>query len=130
MIVVRMELWPGGDESRKRPLGVAFIVNDGTGTVDRGSYAVMLSRMKDATEPWRLGRVRDWPRRTGSPWDLLVKACAAAMRNRTNMDYTLRRAMMSTARRAMNGQSDMFEGGEDAEDDFTGAQDAEVEETR
>jgi hypothetical protein len=107
VIVVRVELWPLGDESRKRSLGTAFIVNDGTGTAAHGNYKVALMKMKDATQPWRLGRVQRWNRR-GSPWDLLTRAIVSAVRNPIT-DHALRRDMVRTARRAMSGQRDLFD---------------------
>jgi hypothetical protein len=106
MIVVKVELWPKGDETQKRSLGTAFIINDGTGTLSHGNYIVMLARMKDATVPWRIGRVMNWAR-AGSPWDLLSRAINAATRNRVD-DHTLRQMMVRSARRAMSGQEDMF----------------------
>jgi hypothetical protein len=121
VIVVKVELWPGGDERRKRSLGTAYIINDGTGTSLRGNYHVMLSRMKDATVPWRIGRVVNWPR-TGSPWDLLNRAISAAIRNRSD-DHTLRRRMVLVARRAMNGQTEMFT--MDVDDDISDREDEE-----
>lgn len=104
MIVVKLELWPGGDEQRKRSLGTAFIVNDGTGDARYGNYRVMLGRMRDGTIPWRIGRVFHWNRR-GSPWDLLVKAIMAA--RDPSSDHALRREMVAVARRAVGSQLSM-----------------------
>lgn len=115
MIVVKIELWPLGDEGRKRSLGVAFIINDGSGTERFGNYRVMLSKMKDATQPYRLARVRGWARR-GSPWNLLALCIRVAEEIPTN-DSTLRRDMVLLARRAMRGQPDMFPPTEVEEDD-------------
>lgn len=112
MIVVRFELWPGGDEGRKRSLGTAILVNDGTGTATHGNYKVMLGKMRDGTQPWRIGRVFRWWRK-GSPWDLLVKAIAAA--RDPSEDHALRREMVGIARRALNGQPDLFASPEDDE---------------
>lgn len=38
MIVVTIELWPGGDKEKRRPLGVLTITNDGTGNEKEGNY--------------------------------------------------------------------------------------------
>src|SRR5687768_13951186 len=106
MIVVKVELWPGGNESRSRSLGTAFIVNNGTGTAKLGNYDVALMKMRDATQVYRLGRLTGWVRRK-SPWNLLMLAIATAEMQPVN-DATLRRTMVAIARRAMNGQEDLF----------------------
>lgn len=80
MIVVRMELWPGGDQTKARPLGVITIVNDGTGTVEEGNYDVAASHagkfFGKRREPYKEGRVlgfiRGW-----SPYKLLYRALKA-----------------------------------------------------
>ena len=41
-LVVRIELWPGGDEARKSVKGTLVISNDGTGSVTMGNYDVTL----------------------------------------------------------------------------------------
>lgn len=38
MIVVKIELWPGGDEVQARELERVCIYNDGTGTLEFGNY--------------------------------------------------------------------------------------------
>ena len=40
MLVVRIELWPYGDPSRRKTLATGTIVNDGTGTTTEGNYRV------------------------------------------------------------------------------------------
>lgn len=82
MLVVTIELWPRGDESRKRHLGTARIVNDGTGTADSGNYRVELSKWGRPKSVWRQGTVRGFPRRRRGPWDLLYRALGAAVRGR------------------------------------------------
>ena len=43
MIVVRMELWPSGDQSRAQDLGVAIIANEGESATDSNPpYSVRL----------------------------------------------------------------------------------------
>lgn len=116
MIVVKVELWPGGKEDRKTSLGMAFIVNDRTGTRTHGNYTVMLGKIKDATQAYRIGRVVGWARR-GSPWNLLMLAIAAA-EMRPSRDAELRKAMQAVARRAMRGQVEMFEQEEDDGETF------------
>lgn len=76
MIVVTVELWPHGDERRKRHLGTATIANDLSGTQDTGNYHVMLSKAGRPKETWRRGRVEAFPRlsRRLGVWDLLYRA--------------------------------------------------------
>lgn len=38
MLVIKVELWPFGDESKKREIAAAEIWNTGTGTIDKGNY--------------------------------------------------------------------------------------------
>jgi len=38
MIVIKVELWPFGEESKKRDIARAVIGNDGTGSYDMGNY--------------------------------------------------------------------------------------------
>lgn len=38
MLVIKVELWPFGDESRKKEIATAEIWNTGTGTLERGNY--------------------------------------------------------------------------------------------
>lgn len=80
MIVVKMELWPGGDHTRARILGIIQIANDGTGDVNFGNYTVEASHagkyFNKRKEPYRRGRVRGF-RRILSPYRLLSRALAA-----------------------------------------------------
>ncbi|HSY50415.1 MAG TPA: hypothetical protein VLC46_16505 [Thermoanaerobaculia bacterium] len=83
MIVVRVELWPKGDESRKREIGLGQITNVGSSTA-RGDYTVKLLKSPEYAKTggiWRSGWVRDFPRTSGAfgPWDLLLLALLAAL---------------------------------------------------
>lgn len=85
MIVIRLELWPKGDESRKRVLGVGEITNVG-GTPEVGDYRVRLlkspeyARTPNVGKPWRSGKVEGFPRtKPYGPWDLLLLALFAAL---------------------------------------------------
>ncbi len=43
MLVIKIEMWPQGDESKKRLLEQAFIYNDmGSADAELGNYAVLL----------------------------------------------------------------------------------------
>lgn len=83
MIVVRIELWPKGDESRKREIGVGHITNVG-GTAARGDYKVKLLKSPEYAKRdgiWRSGEVHRFPRggKVFGPWDLLLLALSAAL---------------------------------------------------
>lgn len=84
MIVVRIELWPGGREAEKREIGVARIANVG-GTETVGDYDVRLLKSPEyAKNPglWRRGRVEGFPRKRLGPWDLLYRALRATIGER------------------------------------------------
>jgi hypothetical protein len=81
MMVVKVELWPGGIEAAKQDLGTAYITNDGTGTADIGNYDVRLGRMR-GRGVWRTGRVEGFKRKILGPWDLLCLALAALVGKR------------------------------------------------
>lgn len=81
MVVVKVELWPGGDESQARMIGVAKIVNDNTGDDRTGNYNVELSHSgKYFGRPgvWKRGRVTDYPRML-SPYNLVFAALKSAL---------------------------------------------------
>jgi hypothetical protein len=91
VIVVKVELWPGGDEGRKRSLGEARISNDATESLTTelrgGSYDVVLLTgdpplSKKAGKEWRRGRVTGFPRIKLGPWDLLYRALRATVGSR------------------------------------------------
>lgn len=79
MIVVKLELWPGGDESRKEDLGTALIANV-SNLADLSSYSVVLKKgarySNNSGETWRTGTVESFPRNDSrwGPWELLALA--------------------------------------------------------
>lgn len=80
MIVVKIEMYPGGDKTKKYPLGVIIITNDGTGTAKEGNYDVALSHAGvyvNRKGIWKKGKVRGFPRKL-SPYHLLARALRAA----------------------------------------------------
>ena len=88
MLVVRIELWPHGDMTRRKTLATGFIANTGTGTPTRGNYRVEL---KDALgRPWRRGTVEGFPRKRLLAWDLLFRALSNLIGDR-NSTLTSRR---------------------------------------
>ncbi len=70
MLVVKVELWPGGDESQKKELGTAWISNDGTGTTVMGNYDYVVIGQRRILKHGR-GKVRGFPRARKNVWDLL-----------------------------------------------------------
>lgn len=79
VIVVKLELWPGGDESRTQDLGKAEIFNV-TDLAEISSYGVrLLKGARYSKRPGTLykeGRVDNFPRRDQrwGPWELLALA--------------------------------------------------------
>jgi hypothetical protein len=72
MLVVKIELWPLGCESRKKTLAVGHIINDGSGSMSSGNYRIEL--FNAAGRLWKTGRVEKFPRRRLLAWDLLCRA--------------------------------------------------------
>lgn len=79
-VVVKIELWPGGDERKARPLGCLTIVNDGTGTGKVGHYDVEASHagvyLGKRKEPYKTARVSGFARHL-SPYRLVCRALQA-----------------------------------------------------
>lgn len=77
MIVIRVELWPCGYETRKKILGTMRIVNDGTGTDKRGNYYADVLRAKSSVKrpksSLRHATINDWPRKSRPVWDLVLE---------------------------------------------------------
>lgn len=86
MIVIKVEMWPGGDESRAKEFARATITNQVKTTVaskgQLGDYAVRLSggiwgRPDCMKRTWKTGSVTGFDRIRRGIWDLLY----LAMRN-------------------------------------------------
>jgi hypothetical protein len=80
VIVVKVEMWPGGDESRAYELGSAVIVNDGKGTPDRGNYTAGFHRGagKATRRTTKFGEVKDFPRKSLNVWHLIARCLKEA----------------------------------------------------
>jgi len=84
MIVVKIELWPFGNESKSRELGRAYIANDGTGDLERGNYTVAVCRKGSKRVPrpidpqgpnaTRGAKIFDYPRLSYSVWRLITRS--------------------------------------------------------
>jgi len=82
MIVVKIELWPFGDHTKSRLLGVCSITNDGTGDLKHGNYNAALShagKFINRKGMWKKGRVEHHLRKL-SPYHLVYKALKAALK--------------------------------------------------
>jgi len=84
MIVVTVELWPLGDESLKRHLGIAVIANDATGTPTIGNYRVVFSKAGRPKAEWRRAAVSGFPRKRLGAWDLLYRCLKVAVGDRND----------------------------------------------
>ncbi len=72
MLVLRLEMWPEGNQAKARPLGVLRINNVG-GDHDEGNYHVELDA-GDVKE-MRVATVRNWVR-SRNAWALVYEALA------------------------------------------------------
>ena len=69
MIVVTVEMWPGGRKRDKRMLGRALIANDGTGSDNTGNYSYKL--YDKAGRKYKSGKVVGFRRKAQIAWRLL-----------------------------------------------------------
>lgn len=100
MIVIRLEMWPKGDHTKARELGIGVIANIG-GSAALGDYDCILLKSpeyskKNANRPmaercnrprmaeiWRRSKVSGFPRgHTHGPWDLVFRALGRMLSNR------------------------------------------------
>lgn len=82
MIVIKVEMWPGGDESRAKEFGRAVITNKMGRTMEtgggKGDYTVSLhggvwgmEHYKPRGNPWKQGSIEDFDRVNRGAWDLI-----------------------------------------------------------
>lgn len=86
MIVLKIEMWPHGNEDKKREIGRTYIYNAG-GTAKRGDYEARVCRkgktkfkledLRSGKGFTRTGRVENYPRLTYNVWRLAIKALRA-----------------------------------------------------
>jgi len=87
MIVVKVEMWPKGDESKAYEIGRTYIYNAG-GSLIRGDYEARVCRKAKTFvyEPRkvvsgdgfsRTGRVEGYPRLSYNIWRLVLRALRA-----------------------------------------------------
>ena len=87
MIVVKIEMWPKGDESEAREIGRTYIYNAG-GSLTHGDYEVCVCRKNQFEHVprkvlsgegfTRTGRVEGYPRLACNVWRLILRSLRAA----------------------------------------------------
>lgn len=81
MIVVKIELWPGGFREKARTLGTVVIANNGEGDAERGNYDAALShagKFAGKIGCWKSAEVRGHLRRL-SPYHLVARAISLCL---------------------------------------------------
>jgi hypothetical protein len=73
MLVVTVELWPGGNKEKSCVLGQALITNDGTGSPTVGNYKFSLMGKNKRRLKYGTGRLTGFPRKREGPWSLLAR---------------------------------------------------------
>jgi hypothetical protein len=79
MVVVKIEIWPHGDESKAYPFGRINIINDGSGDNGTGNYkveALHSGKFVDKPGIFKTGVVKGF-QRTLSVYRLLFRALAS-----------------------------------------------------
>lgn len=80
MLVVHLEVWPGGDSTKRRKIGQINITNDGTGTEEVGNYNISASHAGKYygtnPKPYKIGKLAGF-NRSLSPYRLLSRALKA-----------------------------------------------------
>jgi hypothetical protein len=88
MIVLKVEMWPGGDETRAIEFGRAYIANQVKTTVTSagalGDYSVELrggvyNRLDLLNRTWKRGSVTGFDRVRRGAWDLIYQALRATV---------------------------------------------------
>ncbi|EMO53950.1 hypothetical protein [Leptospira noguchii] len=80
MLVVKIEIWPGGDESKKREHSRAYIANDGKTTLEtKGAYGsydakFMQSENFNPKKVWKSSKAERIHRKLRGVWDILYVA--------------------------------------------------------
>ena len=87
MIVVKLEMWPGGNPAKAREIGRTYINNVG-GTEKRGDYDVRVCRkghvdhhvkvFREGKGIVRRGHVSNYPRLSYNVWRLIIRALRSA----------------------------------------------------
>lgn len=109
MLVANLEVWPGGDESKKRTVGHVLIGNDGTTGPFKANYDVALShsgRYYGKKGLWLAGRVQAHNREL-SPYHLLRAGLDDALtRKLLQPSASVAKSMIRTLERMLAKKSD------------------------
>ena len=73
MIVVRVELWPFGEQKNASTLGIMCVANDGSGTKTKGNYKAMAFAKGSRVKIWKDTEIKNFPRKKLLHWDLLYR---------------------------------------------------------
>lgn len=71
MIIVTVEMWPGGDKDEAYLLAVAVLTNDQTGSTTRGDYDCGL--FLKSKRIWRKTHIAQYPRAKLNVWHLIKR---------------------------------------------------------
>jgi hypothetical protein len=73
MVVVKVQMWPRGNEAEAYSLGTLTIALDpGTSTPTLRDYTWRITRFKDKGT-WKSGRIEGHTPKTRGPWDLFFR---------------------------------------------------------
>lgn len=82
MLAIKIELWPYGDQSKAKVLGMCMIANDGTGDQETGNYYAIFK--DDKCE--KKSEVKSFPRLRLNAFDLLFRALRGAFGDRNEKE--------------------------------------------
>ncbi len=108
MLVANLEVWPGGDEAKKRTVGHVLIGNDGTTGPFKANYDVALAhsgKFYGKKGLWRAGRVQSHNREL-SPYHLLHRALDDSLLRKLQPSQAKAKAMIGTLQRALAKRAD------------------------
>ncbi len=74
MLIVKIEMWPGGAEEEAQTVGIMQIVNDESGSYGKGNYDARILKWEKTDESWKEGRIDAFPRAKLGHWDLVYRA--------------------------------------------------------
>ena len=74
MLVIKVELWPGGEEEASQTVGIMQIVNDESGSYGKGNYDTRILKWEKINESWKEGHGEGFPRAKLGHWDLVYRA--------------------------------------------------------
>jgi hypothetical protein len=77
MLLINVTLLPGGDAMAAKTIATGVIVNDETGTEERGNYFVRFQEADGAGDAH--ASVMEWPRLKRGVWELVHEALEAAL---------------------------------------------------